>query len=584
MARLDPHSYNDSTQPETETLDWKARVDFRTHRLHAEATLTLKEASAGPLDLDTRDLEIRGVVDPSGRPLPYMLSPPEPILGSRLRVELPPGLRQLTVRYRTSPGASALQWLTPSQTAGGQHPFLYSQCQAIHARSVVPLQDTPRIRIRYRASLRVPKALKAVMAASFVRREEHGVEAEEHYEMPQPVPPYLLAFAVGSLAPKELGPRSRVWAEPELLEEAAEEFSGVDDMLRAAESLFGPYDWERFDLLTMPPSFPYGGMENPRLTFLTPTLIAGDKSLVNVVAHELAHSWTGNLVTNASAEHFWLNEGFTVFAERRILEALAGPEVATLHAALGRRALEEALHHFRAHPHLTALRTHLAGVDPDEAFSQIPYEKGYLLLRAMEDAAGRPAFDEFLRRYLATYRFRALTTEEFVAFADRELPGVLAKVDADAYLQRPGVPPGAPSPRSGRLEALVRTRGTVPSVDTVKDWTPTEWQLYLEWLPSDTPRDTFRQLDERFSLTKSRNSEVLVSWLVAALRAGWEPAVARAESFLGEVGRMKYLKPLYGVLASSREYRGLARSLFKKYGERYHPIARQGVELILSRA
>jgi aminopeptidase N len=584
MARLDPHSYNDSTQPETETLDWRARVDFRTQRLHAEATLTLKEASAGPLDLDTRELEIRGVVDAQGRPLPYMLSPPEPILGSRLRVELPPGLRQLTVRYRTAPGASALQWLTPSQTAGGQHPFLYSQCQAIHARSVVPLQDTPRIRIRYRASLRVPKALKAVMAASFVRREEHGVEAEEHYEMPQPVPPYLLAFAVGSLAPKELGPRSRVWAEPELLEEAADEFSGVDDMLRAAEALFGPYDWERFDLLTMPPSFPYGGMENPRLTFLTPTLIAGDRSLVNVVAHELAHSWTGNLVTNASAEHFWLNEGFTVFAERRILEALAGPEVAALHAALGRRALEEALHHFRAHPNLTALRTHLAGVDPDEAFSQIPYEKGYLLLRAMEDAAGRPAFDEFLRRYLATYRFRALTTEEFTAFAARELPGVLEKVDADAYLHKPGVPPGAPSPRSARLEALVRVRGTVPSADTVKDWTPTEWQLFLEWLPSDTPRDVLRQLDERFSLTKSRNSEVLVSWLVAALRGGWEPAVGRAESFLAEVGRMKYLKPLYGVLASSREYRGLARSLFKKHAERYHPIARQGVELILSRA
>jgi aminopeptidase N len=584
MARLDPHSYNDSTQPETETLDWRARVDFRTQRLHAEATLTLKEASAGPLDLDTRDLEIRAVVDDKGRPLPYMLSPPEPILGSRLRVELPAGLRQLTVRYRTSPGASALQWLTPSQTAGGQSPFLYSQCQAIHARSVVPLQDTPRIRIRYRAALRVPKALKAVMAASFVRREEHGVEAEEHYEMPQPVPPYLLAFAVGSLAPKELGPRSRVWAEPELLEEAADEFSGVDDMLRAAEALFGPYDWERFDLLTMPPSFPYGGMENPRLTFLTPTLIAGDKSLVNVVAHELAHSWTGNLVTNASAEHFWLNEGFTVFAERRILEALAGPEVAGLHAALGRRSLEEAMHHFRAHPHLTSLRTHLAGVDPDEAFSQIPYEKGYLLLRAMEDAAGRPAFDEFLRRYLATYRFQALTTEDFVAFTEKSLPGVLAKVDAEAYLQKPGIPPGAPAPRSARLEALERVKGTVPSADMVKDWTPTEWQLYLEALPSDTPMETYRQLDERYTLTKSRNSEVLVSWLVAAVRAGWDPALGRTEAFLGEVGRMKYLKPLYGVLTQSREHRALARSLFKKHGERYHPIARQGVELILSRA
>jgi leukotriene-A4 hydrolase len=584
MARLDPHSYNDSTQPETETLDWKARVDFRTRRLHAEATLTLKEPSAGPLDLDTRDLDIRAVVDAQGRPLPYILSPPEPILGSRLRIELPAGLKQVTVRYRTSPEASALQWLSPSQTAGGQQPFLFSQCQAIHARSVVPLQDTPRIRIRYRASLRVPKQLKSVMAASFVGREEHGVEAEEHYEMPQPVPPYLLAFAVGSLTSKELGPRSRVWAEPEALEDAADEFAGVDDMLKAAESLFGPYDWERFDLLLMPPSFPYGGMENPRLTFLTPTLIAGDKSLVNVVAHELAHSWTGNLVTNASAEHFWLNEGFTVFAERRILEALAGQEVAALHAALGRRSLEEAMHHFRAHPQLTALRTHLSGVDPDEAFSQIPYEKGYLLLRALEDAVGRPAFDGFLRRYLARYRFQALTTEEFVRFTEAELPGALAKVDADAYLHQPGVPDSAPRPHSARLESLEKLRGKVPGPEEVKDWTPTEWQLFLESMPTDTPRDIFRKLDEEYALTASRNSEVLVAWLVASLRAGYDAPLRRAEEFLGEVGRMKYLKPLYSVLASSRAHRPVARAAFEKHGARYHPIARQGVELILSRA
>ncbi|RKG95734.1 M1 family metallopeptidase [Corallococcus carmarthensis] len=584
MARLDPHSYNDSTQPETETLDWKARVDFRTRRLHAEATLTLKEASAGPLDLDTRDLDIRGVVDAQGRPLPYILAPPEPILGSRLRIELPAGVKQLTVRYRTSPEASALQWLTPPQTAGGQQPFLFSQCQAIHARSVVPLQDTPRIRIRYRASLRVPKQLKSVMAASFVGREEHGVEAEEHYEMPQPVPPYLLAFAVGSLTCKELGPRSRVWAEPEALEDAADEFAGVDDMLKAAESLFGPYDWERFDLLLMPPSFPYGGMENPRLTFLTPTLIAGDKSLVNVVAHELAHSWTGNLVTNASAEHFWLNEGFTVFAERRILEALAGPEVAALHAALGRRSLDEALHHFRAHPQLTALRTHLSGVDPDEAFSQIPYEKGYLLLRALEDAVGRPAFDGFLRRYLAKYRFQALTTEEFVRFTEAELPGALTKVDADAYLNRPGVPESAPRPTSARLEALEKLRGKVPSQADTKDWTPTEWQLFLESMPVDTSKDVFRQLDAKYALTDSRNSEVLVAWLVAALRAGFDAPLGRAEEFLGEVGRMKYLKPLYSVLASSRDHHKVARAAFEKNGARYHPIARQGVELILARA
>jgi leukotriene-A4 hydrolase len=583
MARRDPHSYNDDVQPETESLSWKARVDFHARRLHAEATLLLKEASAGPLDLDTRELEIRSVVDDQGRPLSFHLSPPEPILGSRLRVELPPGTRELTIRYRTSPGASALQWLTPAQTAGGEYPYLFSQCQAIHARSVVPLQDTPRIRLRYRAELTVPKELKAVMAAREVGREERGVEAVERFEMPEPIPPYLLAFAVGRLAPKELGPRSRVWAEPEVLEAAAEEFEDVDAMLRAAEALFGPYDWERFDLLTMPPSFPYGGMENPRLTFLTPTLLAGDKSMVSVVAHELAHSWTGNLVTNASAEHFWLNEGFTVFAERRILEALYGPELAALHTALGRRALEDAVRHFREHPRLTALRTHLTGVDPDESFSQIPYEKGFLFLRALEAAVGRDAFDGFLRRYLESHRFQALTTEQFISFTERELPGALEKVGADAYLFRPGIPESAPVPRSGRLERLERLKDRVPSEEEVKDWTPAEWQLYIEWLPEKTGREVFQQLDERFHLTRSRNSEVLVSWLAAALRAGWEPALERTETFLGEVGRMKYLKPLYGQLAANPAGKELARGLFRRYAERYHPIARAAVESILNR-
>jgi leukotriene-A4 hydrolase len=409
------------------------------------------------------------------------------------------------------------------------------------------------------------------------------VEAVEHYEMPQPIPPYLLAFAVGRLASRELGPRSRVWAEPEVLDRAAAEFEDVDAMLRAAEALFGPYDWERFDLLTMPPSFPYGGMENPRLTFLTPTLLAGDKSQVAVVAHELAHSWTGNLVTNASAEHFWLNEGFTVFAERRIVESLYGPDVAALHATLGRGALEETLEHFKAHPQLTRLRTHLTGVDPDEAFSLVPYEKGFLFLRALEEAVGRAAFDDFLRDYLRAHRFQALTTEEFTAFVERRLPGVLAKVGAEAWLNQPGIPPGAPTPHSERLARISRLKGQLPTAEDTKDWTPAEWQLYIEWLPDAAPRKLLRELDERFHLTRSGNAEVLVAWLTVGVRSGWEPARQRAESFLGEVGRMKYLKPLYGALVATPEGKARARQLFQDYAERYHPIAQAAVESILHR-
>jgi aminopeptidase N len=584
MSRRDPHSYNDDAQPEVEELDWRARVDFATRTLDAEARLTLRAPGAGPFDLDTRDLEIAGVTDGDGAQLAHALDARDPILGARLRVELPPGTVEVRVRYRTAPTATALQWLTPAQTAGGVHPYLFSQCQAIHARSVVPLQDTPRVRIRYAAELTVPVELRALMAAAFVEREPRGDEAVERWEMPQPIPPYLLAFAVGNLVSRELGPRSRAWAEPEVVERAAFEFSSVEAMLRTAEALFGPYAWERFDLLTMPPSFPYGGMENPRLTFLTPTLLAGDHSLVNVVAHELAHAWTGNLVTNASAEHFWLNEGFTVFAERRILEALEGTGRAELHAALGRRNLERALARFAARPELTRLRPPLEGTDPDEAFSEVPYEKGYLLLRALEEAVGRSAFANFLRGYIDSFRFRAVTTDDFVALVERALPGAWKRVDGAAWIDGAGLPPRAPQPRSERLDAIaaIVERAAVPSTEAVRDWSPTEWQLYLESLSRPADAAALAELDARFALSSSRNDEVLVAWLTLRAESGDATALPAIEAVLGRVGRMKYLRPLYAALAQRPETRDVAARAFDRFSAGYHPIARQVIEGLLA--
>ena len=579
MARRDPHSYNDDEQVETESFALSARVDFATRTLHAEVELAFRAPGGGPLDLDTRDLAIEGVVDQDGRALGFVLHPAEPILGARLSIELPPATRAVRIRYRTSPDASALQWLEPAQTSGGGHPFLFSQCQAIHARSVVPLQDTPRVRVRYTAELTIPRALRAVMAAAPCVRTEHGELATERYEMPQPIPPYLLAFAVGDLASRDLSPRSRVWAEPGVLDGAAYEFASVEEMMVAAEALFGPYDWERFDVLAMPPSFPYGGMENPRLTFLTPTLIAGDRSLVNVLAHELAHSWTGNLVTNANAEHFWLNEGFTVYAERRILEALHGVEEAELQAAIGRRELDEALARFARTPELTRLRTRLLGIDPDEAFSQVPYEKGYLFLRTLEEAAGREAFTRWLRSYLQAFRFGAITTDDFTAHLEGELPGLLEQVEAPRWLDREGVPENAARPRSARLEAIERLAGAPPG-DAARAWTPTEWQLYLESVPRPASPELCAALDAH-GLTASTNYEVLVSWLVLALSSGHHGVVPRAEEVLGAVGRMKYLRPLYRALAADERTRDLARRTFERCAAGYHPIARQVVEGVL---
>ena len=579
MARPDPHSHTDLTQPRQKHLGWKAEVDFAARTIRATATLRF-DGGGAPVDLDSRGLAVESVTSVDGRPLAFELGPSEPILGERLRVTLAPGVDTCVIRYRTGPDASALQWLEPEQTAGGKAPFLYSQCQAIHARSVVPLQDTPRLRITYEAELTVPAALRGLMAAGAVDREVRSDKAVERYRMDEPIPPYLFAFAVGDLASRDIGPRSRVWAEPSVVVGAAHEFAGVDRMLTSAEALFGPYPWGRFDLLVLPPSFPYGGMENPRLTFLTPTLLTGDRSLVNVVAHELSHSWTGNLVSNATAEDFWLNEGFTVFAERRILEVLEGPEMLALHAAVGRQALDEAVANFRDRPQLTRLRTRLQGVDPDDAFSQVPYEKGFLFLRALEDAVGRPAFDRFLRRYMEAFRFQSVTTEELLELIQTELPGALEAVNAPEWIDGEGVPAGAPVARSSRLEAVEALKTELPA-PAAKEWSPWEWQVYLNHLPRPSPPELMTALDRRFNLTEAANPEVLVAWLTVAIRSGYPPAVRRAETLLGEVGRMKYLKPLYAALIAGPGTRSLAEAWAQRYRRRYHVIAAAGVESLL---
>jgi leukotriene A-4 hydrolase/aminopeptidase len=584
MAASDPHSYADPVQPAVKHVDWVARVDFHEKTLTATATLVLTAPTAGVLDLDTRDLVVSEITTLEGHPIPFELSGPSPILGARLRLRPEAPVSAVRIAYRTSPKASALQWLSPAQTAGGRHPYLFTQCQAIHARSVVPLQDTPRARITYSARVTVPRGLRVLMAAAHEGRTEDGEWATERFEMKQPIPPYLFALAAGDLASRDLGDRSRVWAEPKVLEAAAHEFAEVDQMLVAAERLLGPYDWERFDLLTMPPSFPYGGMENPRLTFLTPTLLAGDRSLVNVVAHELAHSWTGNLVSNASAEHFWLNEGFTVYAERQLLRAIEGDESAALHAAMGRHALEETFKQLQNAPGLTRLRTNLKGVDPDEAYSLVPYEKGCLFLTCLEGVVGRPRMLEYLKAYAKQFRFQSITTDDFLAFTEQELPGALEKARWQEWVDGEGLPANAPQVTSARLSALKTLGNGMPSKAQADAWKAVEWQVYLSAQPSAMPVSRCEALDQAFGLTQGKNYEILVEWLGLSVRSGYGPAIARTQQVLGEVGRMKYLKPLYMALLSAPATRPIARACFEQYRQGYHPIAVHVVEKVLAQS
>ncbi len=587
MGRMDPHSYTDPDQASTRHMDLELTVDFAARRLRGVVRLDFAEAGSGPVDLDTRDLTIEAVETADGTPLDFHLADPEGFMGARLRIERPAGVDSLRIRYATSPEASALQWLEPQHTAGGNHPYMFSQCQPIHARSMVPVQDSARVRFSYSARITVPRPLKAVMSAAPGEEARGETSSVFSFEMPQPIPSYLLAIAVGNLASQDVGPRSRVYAEPEQLEAAAWEFAEIDRMLLAAEGLFGPYRWDRFDFIVMPPAFPYGGMENPRLTFLTPTLLAGDRSLVNVLAHELAHSWTGNLVTNATMNDFWLNEGFTVWAERRILEALAGEDAVALAAAIGRHGLEEDIQRFGEDSPLTRLENDLAGIDPDEVYSQVPYEKGCLLVQLIEKTVGRQAFDRFITRYMDRFAFTSITTAEFEAFFHEELPGVAEKIGMDAWIHGPGIPANAPVFHSRQLEEITALAaswadGERPDPQVAREWSAELWQIYLQRLPRPISVDDCAWLDQTFSLTDSGNCEILCQWLLIAAASGWEPAYPRIRSFLGSVGRMKYLKPLYTVLHAHERTRAMAAELFAAYGDRYHPIARGGLESILS--
>ena len=587
MSRFDPHSWCDGDQPHQRHLDLELNVDFETRSLSGVARMDLAAASAGAMDLDARDLEIRAVTNQAGVRIPWRVAETERIRGDRLRLELPDGTESITISYATASGALALGWLEPQQTAGGEHPFMFSQCQPIHARTMVPCQDTPRNRVTYNARVTVPAPLRAVMSAANVSDETEGGRATWSFSMPQAIPTYLLALAVGNLEARDLGPRCRVYAEPQTVEQAAWEFAETDNMITSAEELFGPYAWDRFDMLVMPPAFPYGGMENPRLTFLTPTLLAGDRSQVNVVAHELAHSWTGNLVTNATMNDFWLNEGFTVYAERRILEEVYGAGFADLQGVVRRNALQVDLDQFGPGSPSTHLRTHLEGVDPDEVYSLVPYEKGAQFVLLLEAAVGRERFDTFLLKYIDTFRFQSITTDEFLAFLEQELPGVYEQVRGPEWVDGPDMPDNEIPVEGSAVEKLRELAtawgdGVRPDAQTVAAWSSTEVQLYLQDLPRVMGAAECAWLDETFSLDGQGNYEVLVEWLTIAAGSAYEPALPRVRQVLTDVGRMKYLKPLYLALRNNEGTLAMAREVFADVKDSYHPLSLASIEGLLA--
>jgi aminopeptidase N len=547
-------------------LDFDARSAVGT----VELALDRRERGA-PLVLDTNGLAIEAVTAPSGANLSWSLGDEVERLGRPLTIRLRGGDERVRVRYRTQPSAEAMQWLEPAQTAGGRRPFLFTQGQSILTRSWIPLQDSPGVRVTYEARVRCPEGLTAVMSADRLGRDSLGAW---RFRLDQPIPPYLIALACGELEFRPLSERCGVWAEPSVVERAAWELADTERMVVAAEALFGPYRWGRYDVLVLPPSFPFGGMENPTLTFATPTILAGDRSLVALVAHELAHSWSGNLVTNATWGDFWLNEGFTVYCENRIMEALYGGERAATERVLEIGELEEEL--ATLEPWQQTLRMDLAGRHPDDGFSNVPYTKGALFLSRLEELAGRPRWDVFLRGWFERRAFRSATTSDFLADLARELPEAARGVDLSRWTTQPGLPDDAPRPTTPALAAVDAAvaawgEGRPASSLGTSGWTTQQWLRFLRALPEDLTPERMAALDASFGFSASGNSEILCQWLELAVRHGYRAADARLEEFLRTVGRRKFLKPLYVALMQVDSERG--RTLYRTNRARYHSVA-----------
>ena len=585
----DPHSFSQPDEVAVEHLKLDLTVDFPHKQLTSRASLRIRnKRNAGRLILDTRDLDIQRVTLDNGQATRFTLRDAVPIFGRALEIEITPQTQWVNVDYSTRPEAAALQWLEPAQTAGKTAPFLLTQSESLLARTWVPCQDSPGVRMTYEATIHDPRGLLALMSAENPTRD--SPDGVYHFKMPQPIPSYLLALAVGEIAFKPLGPRSGVYAEPAVLDLAAWELADTPKMIEAAERLFGPYRWGRYDILVLPPSFPYGGMENPRLTFATPTILARDRSLVSLVAHELAHSWSGNLVTNATWNDFWLNEGFTNYAERRIMEVLYGKDYADMLAVLGRQDLQTAIDELGADSPDTRLYLNIGTRDPDEVTGDVAYEKGALFLQTIEQAVGRAKFDPFLRSWFDSHAFQSTDTAHFVAYLQEHLlkdnPELADRLKIDSWVYGPGVPPNEAKIHSTLLAQVDRqvqafAQGTPAEQLQTQGWTTHHWLYFLRKLPEPLSQAKMAELDAAFHFTQSQNSEIENEWFLLAIKSGYAPANPALERFLIGMGRRKFLKPLYTELAKTPAGAEFALRVYEQARPGYHPLSQQMVDEIL---
>jgi len=591
MTFKDPASYADLAQGRIKHILFQINVDFSTRILEIESTYQMQEPVQGSLFLDSYRIDLKEA-RANGRALEWEFDEQDEVLGERLHLKGLNGASTFTLTFRTSPEARALQWLNANQTTGGTHPFLFSQCQAIHARSIFPCQDTPSVRFTYSAEVDVAQGLVAAMAAEQIGIDDgtgHG-SVVFRFRMPQPIPSYLFALAAGNLDFRELGPRTGIYAEPEIIAAAAWEFAENETKIVEAEKLLGPYLWGRYDLLVLPPTFPYGGMENPRLTFLTPTAILGTRGQTSLITHELAHAWTGNLVTNATWQDFWLNEGWTTYAEQRITEVLEGKDVADLRAVFAEKQLIEVMELVGTDSPRTCLKLP-AERDADSFTTIIPYFKGNFFLQECEYAVGRERFDAFIQTYMGSFQFQSLTTEAFIDFLKSELPEVFEKVNVHKWIYEPGLPAAEAwhRPQSHLYDEVQQAldnyqQGIKPTEEQVQGWHRIQIFSFLQGLPHKIPVEDCSYFEQILELEKRNDAGHFSFFYSRCVASGYQAAYPRIEQFLGKIGRMLYILPIVRAMIETEWSRDLVRPLFERVRDRHHQITVRALEVLLKKA
>ena len=584
LVYTDHHSFAKPDEAVVKHLNWEADVDFDEKVIKATATYTIENTKrVNEIHLDSRNLNILSVKRSDSKgDLEFESIEHGEDLGTELVIPITTKTETISIEYTTTKGADALQFLNPMQTAGKKHPFLFTQSQAILARTWIPCQDSPGIRFTYEATVKVPKGMLALMSATNPTEiNETGVY---EFKMDQPVPSYLMALSVGNIEYRKLGEVSGVYAEPEVIEAAAYEFADMQYMVDTASALYGEYKWGKYDVIVLPPSFPFGGMENPRLTFATPTIIAGDRSLTALIAHELAHSWSGNLVTNASWDDIWLNEGFTVYFENRIMEEIFGEDFANMLALLSYQDLQDEIEWLKSEGREadTRLRVDLEGRNPDDGLTGVPYDKGFYFLKLIEQTVGRDKFDEFLKEYFEAFAFKVMTTDAFLIYLDQKLltqDSTWTKIiQPKEWIFGMGLPDNCPKIQSTKFEKVEAelaawSNGKSASELATSEWMTPEWMHFVRLLPDTMSTEQMKDLDAAFGFSSIGNSEIHAAWFEKVIPNNYEPAFAETEKFLIEVGRRKFLTPIYKAIIKSDAGIERARAIYAKARPNYHAVS-----------